>query len=113
MDDEAFEVYWRTLRVAMDGATINYSALAAQVGLPTEWPQLGAVLGPILDRINAYERALGRPLLSAVVVRSDTGLPGASFFTMARRAGEMLEGEDEQTFWRKEIARVRKTWVHT
>lgn len=111
MDDEAFDIYWRLLRVAMEGSTIAYAALAAQAGLPTDWPQLVAVLDPILDRINLYERAHDRPLLSAVVVRGDTNQPGDGFFRVARRLGEMREGEDDQEFWSKQLASVRRTWV--
>jgi hypothetical protein len=111
MDDQDFQVYSRILRVAMAGDTISYSVLAEEVGLPTTWPQLGPTIGPILDRINDYERFHGRPLGSAVVVLEGQGIPGPGFFDMAERVGAMIPGEDQFSFWAREIAKVRRAWA--
>jgi hypothetical protein len=111
MDDQTFNLYWRILRVAMQRETITYRTLAEQTGLPTEGHQLGQTLAPFLDRINIYERAHGRPLLSAVVVREANGRPGPGFFGFALQVGELTLGEEEETFWARQIAAIRRTWV--
>jgi len=76
----------------------------------------------LVDRIDAYnprspsfheliteiardEHIAGRGMLSAVVVRRDTGRPGEKFFAFAEtELGEPLG--DRETFWRDELKRV-------
>lgn len=77
----------RASRAAIvEGAQIFYSDLAIEVNramnedvIPTTGSQLGSTLGPLLELLNDRTRADGRPFLTALVVRKDTGVPGQGF----------------------------------
>ena len=62
----------------------------------------------LLGEISAEEHAVGRPLLSAVVVRKDEALPipGPGFYRLAKELGSMSKGEDKVVFWKAEFRRV-------
>jgi hypothetical protein len=62
----------------------------------------------LLGEISEEEHAAERPLLSAVVVRSDPDrpVPGPGFYRLARRLGSMPDQTDEVDFWRAEFLRV-------
>jgi hypothetical protein len=65
-------------------------------------------LNEALGHVSMYEVEHGRPMLSAVVVNEDTGHPGSGFAKLARHVG--LSVEDEDTFWRAELAVVVRFW---
>ena len=110
MDEVTFLIYTRLLKVAMGADTITYREIAEGTGLRTAGHGLGQDLAPHLDRINLYEWRRGRPLLSALVVRKDTGLPGVDFFKFAAHIGATEAGSDNQDFWRQHVAELRKAW---
>jgi hypothetical protein len=62
----------------------------------------------LLGEISADEHGAGRPLLSAVVVRSDVKLPipGPGFFRLARQLGSIPAKTTEVDYWRAEFRRV-------
>jgi hypothetical protein len=95
--------------VAKNRATISYKALGELIRPDLPTLQFARAASPILDGINAEEVDVGRPLLSAVVVRQDSGIPGAGFFKSAR---EMCSRDDatDQEFWQAEIGRVHDYW---
>ena len=62
-----------------------------------------------LDDINFAETASGRPMLSAVVVSRENGMPGTGFLKVARKLGR-LAGGDELDFWVRELGRVHAHW---
>jgi hypothetical protein len=69
---------WPIFReAARMGRTITYSELAARVGPPLTRRQVHRQL---LTPLSARCRLLGLPDLAALVVRKDTGLPGAGWF---------------------------------
>lgn len=75
---------------AMERRTTNYLELAEEFGLPTEWPQLGQVLSPILYNIFGWCEASRLPRLTVLVVRrsgADIGIPGQGFWKACRREG--------------------------
>ena len=49
-------------------------------------------------------------MLSAVVIRRDTNMPGHGFFTLARKLS-LYGGGDNLKFWLDEIKRVHKHWA--
>lgn len=67
-------------------------------------------IGAILDDINRYERELGRPMLSAVVVHKDTLIPGQGFFTLARSFG-LFVGNGRDKFYIEELCKVHDYWA--
>lgn len=53
----------------------------------------------------------GRPTLRAVAV-GVSGVPGSGFYTIARDIGYevVTSTEEEQRFWREQLAAVDETW---
>ena len=73
----------------------------------------GSALARRLIEINEYETALGRPMLSAVVVNNTTKMPGQGFFKHAIRQGATVDLENDDSkrkFWKKELGRVHRQW---
>lgn len=95
--------------VARSGEWTTDQAIAPLAGIDPSHPDITGKLGAVLEAIDHEEDAAGRPLLSAVVVARATGLPGAGFFTYARRCG-IHAGSDDQTLWRRELRRVHAYW---
>ena len=95
--------------VARSGEWTTEQAIAPLAGVDPAHPDIAVKLGAVLEVIDQGEDAAGRPLLSAVVVARATGLPGAGFFTYARRCG-IHAGSDDETLWRRELRRVHDYW---
>ena len=73
------------IQVARERRTVGYKELLEMpvVGLPKEQlkPQMWIrYLNWMLDEFNVQEVKAGKPLLSAVVVSKNSGLPGNGFF---------------------------------
>jgi hypothetical protein len=91
--------------VASAREKISYKNLALQANL--NWNHKSANdrkdFGRLLADVSSAEYARGRPLLTAVVVRDDTGMPGKGFLG--------LEGFPKtQEFWETELKRVHDFW---
>ncbi len=109
MDMSERLVFEKLKEVAAKGEIIGYKELAEATGLG--WPKSRFTLPGILGRINEEEvRCHGRPLLAAVVVRKDTGLPGPGFFTCAEALGLWGSGGDKAAFHKAELGRVHNYW---
>ena len=65
-------------------------------------------IASILDGISTVEHRSGRPLLSAVVIRKDTNIPGQGFFSLAKKLG--LYNGDDTLYWVEELRHVHKYW---
>lgn len=68
-------------------------------------------IGQILAEVSSYEYAHGRPLLSALVVRKDSGRPGKGFTELVRSFGKHIVPAQEMDFWRNEVMRVIAYWA--
>lgn len=89
-----------------------------KVGLPKEelrpymWQRF---LPPLLDLINSHEHEVGRPLLSAVVVSQDSGLPGDGFFfNLTAKPGLVPAGateEEKRAVHARELQCVFEEWA--
>jgi len=68
--------------------------------------------GHMLREICEYEHKHNRPMLGAIVVLKDDGIPGKGFFELARGLGKLtsVSKQDEKTFWKQELLEVYKTW---
>ena len=83
---------------------ITYTEAGAILGIRPYDPHLF----DHLDNINEFERDHGRPMLSALVVNKQSGMPGRGFFRLARSWG--LDTSNPNRFWRRELKRVSKHW---
>jgi hypothetical protein len=88
---------------------VYYIEIAPLLGIDTGDPYFGARVGRVLDEANHAEHAAGRPLLSAVVIAKDTGMPGEGFFTCARNL-RRYAGRDDLAYWVEELRRVHDYW---
>ena len=109
-EDVFDKVYCKSIQAARNKQPITYGEIAKIMGLPPSGDHMAKETGQILGEISEYEHLHNRPLLSAVVVRSDKKIPGEGFFTLARELGELEENMDEWTFWKREIKMVYDTW---
>ena len=88
----------RLVDVAARGATITYDELRRELGLEGD-------LVPALRSLSVAEDDAGRGLLTAVVVRADTGLPGAGWFRLAEERGRDIS--DTVVMWNDECAQLQ------
>jgi len=88
----------RLVAIAAEGATITYDELRRELGLEGD-------LVPVLRSLSVAEDEAGRGLLTAVVVRADTGLPGEGWFRLAENRGRATS--DTVAMWNEERTRLR------
>jgi hypothetical protein len=95
------ETYAVVVAAAIEGHTIPYSALP---GSRRTW-------GRDLYRIADYEKDHGRPPLTAIVVRRQTGRPGEGFGIAMTQVGyEANRGESEADLWARAVREVFDYW---
>jgi len=104
------DIYERLKQVARAGQTITYGEIAPMADLDMSRAADRNEIAAILDTISTREHREGRPLLSAVVVRSDTRYPGKGFFTLAQKLG-IYDRSDDLAFFVRELGRVRERWM--
>jgi len=102
-------IYRLLVEVAKQQSTTTYSAIAPLAGLDMGIPEHRYQIGSLLDEINLHERANGRPMLSAVVIREDLNMPGPGFFKLAKDWG-LQTTEDDLVFFAHELTRVHAAW---
>ena len=92
-------VYDKLKEVARQKQMITYKELAAAAGLDwnKDYGQCRQIF-PILKEICTAEVEQEHPMLGVVVVRQDTGMPGAGFFALARELG-CYQGGTDYSFW--------------
>ena len=104
------DIYECLKEVARAGRTITYGEIAPMADLDMSRAADRNEIAAILDTISTREHREGRPLLSAVVARSDTRYPGKGFFTLAQKLG-IYDGSDDLGFFVRELGRVRERWM--
>jgi len=68
--------------------------------------------GQLLGEISEQMHLAGKPMLSALVINRQQGLPGSGFFELAIHLGKLpanATDQDKKTFWKKELAAVYAT----
>ena len=85
--------------VAARGETITYDELRSRLDLTGD-------IVPLLRALSVEEDEAGRGLLTAVVVRADTGRPGNGWFRLAAERGRDVARAD--LTWQAERARLRR-----
>src|SRR4051812_35204452 len=103
------ELRTKLIEVARRASTITYEELASGLASVRLGPTAPA-LAWLLREISETEESRGRGLLTAVVVRKDTGLPGKGFFELARRHGR--NATEQMQCWTEETAVVFAAWSH-
>ncbi|MCH8807058.1 MAG: hypothetical protein IH986_13340 [Planctomycetes bacterium] len=98
-------LYERLIEVASAQKCVYYREIAPLVNLDMSLPPDRAEIGRLLGEVSQHEHALGRPLLSLVVISHEGNKPGKGFFTLARDLG-VYTGPDEDTYWNTELKRV-------
>ncbi len=112
------EAKWSALRdemrqimvdMARQGQLITYSELCA--ALKTSYlhyhsPQIVR----LLDEIGAIERDAGRPILPAVVVGKQSGIPGAGYFKIAGERPQAEGSVDPKAMWEADLQVVFDYW---
>ncbi len=96
----------RLQEVARRRSKTTYGDLGALVMPGLRNPGRSPRLHRILDDVNRCEVERGRGMLSAVVVRKDTGRPGSGFFKLARALGRCSDTEDEIESYCRELEAV-------
>ncbi len=97
--------------IASNRRRTDYSTVFAIMNLsPGNYAakEAGHLLGEICDQMHKE----GKSMLSALVVRQDTGKPGPGFFEMATKLGRLPANASEQErdeFWKREVNAVFAT----
>lgn len=104
------DIYEKLGSVAQSRGTIAYGEVAPLAGLDMSNPADRNEIARILGEISTYEHEQGHPMLSAVVVLNDSGLPGTGFFTLAGDLGK-FDGTDDLAFFAGELRRVHDHWA--
>src|SRR5262249_50987651 len=112
------EAQWSVLReemrqvmieTARRGQLITYSELCALLKtayLHYHSPQIVK----LLDEIGMMEHEAGRPILPAVVVGKQSGIPGAGYFRIAVEGHDNEGGFDPKVNWEADLKAVFDYW---
>jgi hypothetical protein len=96
------------ITVAATGQTISYSGLVSRVRA-IEFDPRSPLLFEVLGEISTEENALGRGMLSVVVIHQEGDqMPGEGFFTLARALGRRQS--DRDMLWITEFQRVQAAY---
>jgi alkylated DNA nucleotide flippase Atl1 len=85
-------VYQYLKRAAAQGRYVTYKRLAMLVGLPISGNYMAREVGLLCGEISDWMDDQGLPMLSAIVVRGDTQMPGKGFVTLAVSLGRLHNG---------------------
>jgi len=90
--------------------TVCYSDLAAMLTTASVHHRAPA-FHRLLDEMCREDEAQGHAPLAALVVRKDSGIPGAGFFTIA--AGEGADVSDPLAYWQQAFEHACDYWSST
>jgi hypothetical protein len=105
-------LYSRLQQIAANEQVATYSDVAPLVGLDMSFADDRATISALLDEISGYEHGQGRPLLSVVIVQSESGRPGKGFYKFARSLG-LYSGRsdvDEMEFFISSVREAHRVW---
>jgi len=117
----------KLIDVAKRGGTITYGELMKEFGIPRGHRKPGVGIGHVVGEISEHEHSQGRPLISAIVVRANSGtaicpkgVPGGGFFGLPGIPSRLARSEsdwanpqltkEEQKFLLAEQHRVWQYW---
>jgi hypothetical protein len=109
---EYFLVHSELVTAARFLGMISSIDVARLMGLTNYGGDLAGAVGQILREIAEDEVKNGRPMLSAVVVMSQSGQPTANFYGVAKDLGLLQDdspsGQDD--FWKHTREKLYETW---
>ncbi len=97
------------IETARRGQLITYSELCAELKtayLHYHSPQIVR----LLDEIGAIEHEASRPILPAVVVGKQSGIPGAGYFRIAGERPDAEGSVDPRAMWEADLQLVFDYW---
>jgi hypothetical protein len=98
----------KELEQAATGRTVvTYGQLGSRVGVDLDDPAARTVLSSVLGEISDTEVKNGRPMLSVLVVQSESQVPGPGFFALGQLLSQVHDGEDQDTF---AFRQMRTVW---
>ena len=106
MPTDAQIIYPFLVALALSRQVRPYKAVADLLQVAS----LNARIRMALQEIDTREHLAGHPLLCAVIIRQDTGVPGAGFFRNAFDLGRDLDDQDHEWFWDDELQAVFEFW---
>lgn len=97
------------LEAARARATVTYSDVALRV-FGGRVPARSRLIMDLLSEVDEEEQAARGIIIASLVVRADTGVPGAGYFTfLADRFGRRID--DPEGAWRDEAERVWRAYA--
>lgn len=103
------QVHAELVRAAQYGGATTYPDVAAIMELPAGGHRMRKGVTRMLQEICEDEVEAGRPMLSAVAVKTNRK-PGHGFFDQARELGRLQGKRAEARFWVRERRAVYKEW---
>ncbi len=106
-------VYEKLKEIARARSVIPYQQVGNLIGLDMTNEEHRYRIGQLLDEINRTLASEDKPMISAVVVRRESSIPGSGFFQCARNLGKLTGPDDEDTrlrFFRDELQAVYDYW---
>ena len=105
-------IYERLKEVARTGDLVCYSDIAPLADLDMDSQADRTKIGEILGSISMFENELKHPMLSAIVVHKEDGLPGEGFFNLARSLGLHHHHSEfkDMEFFVNEVNKVHGYW---
>jgi hypothetical protein len=105
----------KLIEIAQKQANITYQKLSdeCKLGLDMSNPDHNNQLAHILGDISVDEHLNKRRMLSAVVFRSDTNMPGEGFFNLAKELGKLktyAKEKDKLDFFVSELKELYAFW---
>jgi len=88
---------------------INYGQLYEQIGVDNRDPRERRRGSDILTEVNKISLKEKDVMISSIVVKQDTQIPGGMYFSLAIEFGKLLESASEEEricFWQEECKRV-------
>jgi hypothetical protein len=102
------------IEAARDRRLLTYPDVAIIMGLPRSGYDMGRKVGAMADAINRFERDAGRPMLSALLVQTQSRRPGDGFYACAIQLGIVTGFADDaskRAFWEDERDKVYAYWT--
>ena len=103
-------IYEMLCDVAKAREVIYYSDIGALVRWNMASPGDRKRLADLLGEISSDEVSSGRPMLSALVVSKEFGVPLEGFFELAKSLGR-YDGVDGDKFWAVERDKAYEEWT--
>ena len=95
------------------GRVLTYGELYDSIGVDMKSPSDRKRGSEILTEVNEISVLENDIMITAIVVKSDTQVPGAEFFRQATTYGSLGEessDEERKIFWEEELKKVYETY---